>query len=464
MAELINKDNIDVNRSTKNRTTPLIVASANGHSDIVEMLLAHPNIDPNYATFNGRSSIFNSIIALNETIGLDIVKIHLRCPSILVSKFDEDKKTAKIYAQEKNLTEVVKAFGNRLNLMKDGHTCCSDRVNDGLQITAEQGHLKMVKSLLRCPQVDLNNGYKYGITPLYIASNNSHTKLVEELLNDPRTSVNVEVNSATALYTATEYGNTEVVNLLLNHDDIDVNKVNRRNEMSALMISVEKGHLDIVRLLIPHPQTKVNTIDGKDESAISIASRRGSFNLVKLLIRCPKTNITTFLQKDNQNYGPNIEEVLKYTTELKKLPSTCCLKVEQSLLKAARTGDYRAIRGLLLCPNSDINVVDEKGRSLLYLATLLSHNKVVDVLLNDKYIDVNKGNILDGSNPFAIASKKGHFEILEKLIRHDDIAEGIGWKSDSWTSYITRSNHKSKATATSTTIGTTSNMGKLRLF
>ena len=175
-------------------------------------------------------------------------------------------------------------------------------------------------------------------------------------------------------------------------------------------------------------------------------------------MRCPKTNITNFLQKDHQNHGPNIEEVIKYTTALKKLPSTCCFKLEQSLLKAAQTGDFRGIRGLLLCPNSDINVVDEKGRSLLYLAAWLKHKKVVDVLLNDKNIDVNKGIILDGSNPFAIASKKGHYEILEKLISHNDIIEGKGWNSDSWTTHIAKSNIKTRATPT-TMIGTTLSIG-----
>ena len=59
VAKLINQDTVDVNRSTKNRTTPLIVASANGHSDIVEMLLAHPDIEPNYVTFKGQSSLFH---------------------------------------------------------------------------------------------------------------------------------------------------------------------------------------------------------------------------------------------------------------------------------------------------------------------------------------------------------------------------------------------------------------------
>ena len=455
VSELINQDDIDVNRSTKNRTTPLIVASVNGRSDIIEMLLAHPDIDPNYATFKGQSSLFNSIIDLSKTLGLHIVRLHLKCPSVVTNKIDEDEKTPQMYAREKNLTEILEAFANRSNIMDDGHTCCSDRVNDGLKIAAEQGNLKMVKSFLKCSQVDLNIGYKYGITPLYQASNNGHSSSVEELLNDPRTDVNVEVNSGTALYTAAEHGNTQVVRLLLSHYDIDVNKLNARNQMSVLMIAVAKGHVGIVNLLIHHSQTDVNIIDAKDESAISIASKRGSLKLVKLILRCPKTNIDHLLQKGDEYHGPNMKEVFAYQTELTKLPSTCCLKIQESMLKAAWIGDFRGIRGLLLCPDANINALDERGRTPLYLASWLSHTKVVEVLLNDTDIDVNKGNISDGSTPFSIASEEGHFEIMEKLINHNRIIAGKGWSIDSWTPHFTRSEVTTEQTALPTTIETT---------
>ena len=44
---LITMGHIDVNRSTKNRTTPLMVSSVGGYLEIIAMLLAHPKIDPN---------------------------------------------------------------------------------------------------------------------------------------------------------------------------------------------------------------------------------------------------------------------------------------------------------------------------------------------------------------------------------------------------------------------------------
>ena len=458
VASLIKMDTIDVNRSTKNRTTPLMASSANGHLDIVEMLLAHPYIDPNFATFKGQSSLFHSIIEPNVTRGLkgEIVNRHLRCPHVDIQKIDEYGQTAQIYAAEKNLTEIFKAFVNHSNLMKDGHTCCSDRVNDGLQIAAEQGNLKMVQAFLRCSKVDLNIGYKFGVTPLYVASNNNHTNVVEELLNDPRTNVNVEANSATALYTAAKYGNTQVVRLLLSHYDINVNQVNKRNQMSVLMIAIERGKVDIVSLLLHHPQTDVNIFNAKDESAISITLKRVFLRSLKLMLRCPKTILP---QKDEDYHSLNIKEVLDYQIELTKLQSSCCLNVCDSILKAAWIGDFRGIRGLLLCPDADINVVDEKGRTPLYLASWLRHTKVVEVILNNAKVDVNIGNIIEGSTPFSIASKKGHFEIMEKLLNHVKIKEGKGWTNDIWAFHFTQSKYKFEPTSTYTTIETIPRIG-----
>jgi len=271
--------------------------------------------------------------------------------------------------------------------------------------------------------------------------------------------VNAEVNSENALYIAAKNGNTDIVQLLLNHSDIDVNKVNKRNQKSALLIAVDKGKSKVVSILLHDFQTDVNIRDKKENSATSIALRNGFVTSLKLLIRCPKTNLTKELEKVKKYHESNIEEVLVYQTELKTLPSTCCIKLEESLLEAAWKGNFRGIRGLLLCPGININIVDKKGRTPLYLASWLHFVNAVDVLLNATDIDVNKGKKSDGSNPFAIASEEGHFDIMEKLILHGSISEGTGWDSDSWTLQIATSKVTPKKTETPDAVETTLSTG-----
>ena len=43
----------------------------------------------------------------------------------------------------------------------------------------------------------------------------------------------------------------------------------------------------------------------------------------------------------------------------------------------------------MLCPDVNINVVNEKGQTVLYLASLMRHSKVIEVLLTNKKINVN---------------------------------------------------------------------------
>ena len=445
---LISMNTIDVNRSSKNRTTPLMVSSAGGHFEIVEMLLAHANIDANYATFKGQTSIFHSIIESDGPLELlgKIVNLHLRCPSVIVNQVDEHENTAKDYAGSRNFTDIAEDFSSRLTLMKNGHTCCSNQVNYGLQIAAGNGNLKMAKAFLMCSQVDLNYGYKFGATPLYESAKNNHETVVEMLLNDSRTDVNIEVNGKNAIYIASESGNTEIVRLFLAHSDVDINQINKINKMSALMIATVEGHGDIIKALLQHPQTDVGILDNVAQSVIEIASMRGFLRAFKLLLRCSKVQLSSLSQQDHLHHGPDITNAFNLWPLLLNLEPTCCKSIKASLLEAARIGDFRAIRGLLLCPDANINSVDKQGRTPLYLASWLGHISTVDVLLNNSKIDVNMGTNLDGGTPFSIAAIKGHFQIMAMLIGHEEMKEGQGWDSDSWAFPYTKDNFQQNAT------------------
>ena len=466
VSKLLGYQEIDVNVATVDRVTPLMASSQQGHHNIVRSLLAHPNINANFASYAGKTAL---ILSIPQNLNVDhirvqkLVELLLRCPAINVKHQDENGNEASHYAAIAGFTNLIPSFDPKVHaaLQKSGHTCCSDRVNDGLQIAAGEGDISMVKALLLCPKIDLNFGYKFGRTPLYLAARRGHSGLVAELLDDPRIDLNVEVNSRNALYTAAEFGHTQVVRHLLSHIEIDVNKVNRINKMSALMIAIDKGHVDIVKLLIHHSQTDVNILDARDESAISIASKRGYLRSLKLLLRCPKTNVQLFLSKNERNLNTNIKEVFNYQPGLTTLPFTCCTNIREDILRATWIGDFRAVRGILSCPQADVNIIDSKGRTPIYLASWLRHVTMIDVLLHDKQIDVNIGKNIDGSTPFAVASEKGHSEIIKKLINQMTIREDKAWAIDSWVSYSIHSKFYIEPTTTHSVNETTQERGEL---
>ena len=105
-------------------------------------------------------------------------------------------------------------------------------------------------------------------------------------------------------------------------------------------------------------------------------------------------------------------------------------------MKKFKIGDFRAINGLLLCRQSDVNAVDQRGRTPLFLASLKGHSQAVEALLANPYIDINKGATHHGGTAFSIASEKGHFEIMRLLLQEDVIDVGLGWYSDDWPAHI----------------------------
>ena len=213
---------------------------------------------------------------------------------------------------------------------------------------------------------------------------------------------------------------------------LNVNELNERNEMSALMIATEEGHGDIVKTLLQHVQTDVQILDIKGRSVLQIASTTGFLRALKLLLRCSKVKITTEFQQDYDYHGPDIDNAFKMRSKLEQLDPTCCISIKHNLFKAAWQNDFRAIQGLLLCPAANINTIDSKGRTPLYVASWLGHIPVVEVLLSNNEIDINIGSHINGATPFSIASEKGHFKIMEMLTNFGGVQENQGWNSDCW--------------------------------
>lgn len=431
--QLLESAKINVNKATINRETALMVACRVGHSEIVDNLLRHPAIDVNFAAFGGKSAIFNSFheSTAPESKQQEIVRLMLRCPSVYLLLRDEEGNTALDLATNSNRKDIEEIFRVQFKLKQKGHTCCSEHVNDGLQIAAEDGDLKMVTAFLLCNNVNLNLGYKYGITPLFVASKKNHTEVVKLLLTDSRTDVNIIVNNDNALFIASEKGYLKIVTLLLAHHNIDVNRINTRNRKNSLIISSEKGNLEIVRALLNNPQTFVNEIDLYGMFALRVASLKGYLGIVKILFRCPKTNVSMIEAVD---YGPDIEQALTLHSKLTKIGLTCCQNFKDSLLDAAWLGDFRAIKGQLKCPDVDVDVIDTSGRTPLYIASWKGHVEAVVVLLATDFNDIGKK--INGGTPFSIASEKHHSIIMKQLIKNGISNVNKGWCMDNWTPSI----------------------------
>lgn len=432
-------------------------ASQLGYNKVLEILLFHPDVKINKATWDGgNTALIYAILDFakrcdyircdnNDTLDnqakeyLDVVQLLLRCPDTYVYHQNNNLETANQIAIMRNLSNIEEAFQNRRYMISTGHTCCSRQIKKGLQIAVRDNELEATFAFLRCNGIEVNEGYESGLTPLYIASRQGYFEIVKQLLKVPNIDVNQISNGETALIMAAERGYTDIACLLLDFPTIDTNINKRSSEGSALFLASTNGYSKIVEKLLLQPQIEVNGAYGPEhETALIAASSKGFLSVVKLLLRCPKTNITLENLLGDTAFdvsGNDMKEVISKTEKHLEANYTCCINANMVLLNIAQVGDYKGIRGLAECPNHtvNINVQDLKGRTGLFLASWMGYIDAVNEFLFLQDIDVNKGLILTGETPFSIASKKSHFEVMKTLGKHRSIDVNAGWISDSWT-------------------------------
>ena len=450
---LLNHPKIEPNQVDNNYLTPLMRATIEGRQEIVQLLLFHPRIDVNKVDFHGKTALSMAC----ENGRTNISKILLSCPATDTTLHDENDQSPKDLGR--NHSDIISQFQSRPKLFRSGHTCCSQKHKKGLQISSRIGNPKITKSLLQCLGMDINNGYGSIGTPLYIACRERHVNVVEILLNVDNIDVNKMVGGENALLVSAEKGHLDVIELLLDHHDIDTNIGKVGNEGSALYLASKKGYDKIVKQLLLQPQIEVNAaFGGQAMTPLIISAKEGYPNLVKLLLRCPKTMINT-----TENSGKTAREISTddFVTEaidnlqtLIQSGRTCCFSANEGLLHAATIGDYRAIRGLSQCPDADINNQDRKGRTPLYLASLLGHTEAVKQILKQNDTDLDKGRFFDELIPFSIASEKGHHTIMAELIKFKQARNAKlarGWHTDKWAVYVL-SSHATPPTVTEPTI------------
>jgi len=125
---------------------------------------------------------------------------------------------------------------------------------------ASKGPIDEVKLLMK-EGIDVNQAHKYGVTPLFIASQNGHTEVVSLLLAKEGVDVNqAQKDGATPLYIASQNGHTEVASLLLAKEGVNVNQA-QKHGVTPLHVASRNGHTEVVSLLLAKEGIDVNLKD-----------------------------------------------------------------------------------------------------------------------------------------------------------------------------------------------------------
>ncbi|KAH9326409.1 hypothetical protein KI387_006587 [Taxus chinensis] len=156
-----------------------------------------------------------------------------------------------------------------------------------LHIAAEQGHLDVLKELLKFAHAEtVTKKNRTGYDVLHIAAKQGHIGIVKELLNlEPGLSKTFDLINATPLISAATNGHTEVVNELL-AKDCQLIEIARSNGKNALHFAARRGYVEIANALLEKDPHMARRTDRKGQTALHMAVKGANcLEAVKVLLK-----------------------------------------------------------------------------------------------------------------------------------------------------------------------------------
>ena len=465
--DILRDDEDDLNINEKDRAsgnTPLHYAIEYKYARLVAALLLRSELQINLQNKAGATAL---ITAVREKQTSTVAAL-LRHRQIQVNQhISASRDTAllvAVRAQSQQLVELLVAHNGIDANRKD------TAGKAALHLAVSSKNRDLVRGLLRASNIDVNLPDKAGKTALHLAVANNYAPVVTELLRNDDLRINESVAGVlgqSALHlaiwqhvkTSTSY--SEVIDLLLAHDDIDPNLKNRHQESpllvaakeedaplvnkllahddievnstndrqkTALMFASERGSTAIVRALLAHDDIDANLQDDKRFAALNFAAHRGHLEVVRLLLGWPGINIAP---KDKWNLDPRGRAAQRGYSKIVALFDQYEAGDIGSLVKLLTElarGDREDRIMDIINDNPGSIAINAKDTSnnytALHYAAKLGYERVVTALLGYSSIKVNEANNRD-ARPLHLAARQGHSQIVQALLRQDGIQVNV---------------------------------------
>ena len=225
----------------------------------------------------------------------------------------------------------------------------------------------------------------------------------------------------TPLAVAALGGESEVVELLADRDDVDRNSLNEWYT-TPLSLAAEEGHEAVVKVLLRYADVKVNAGNFRGQSAISLAARRGHEAIVQLMLLQDNVYAGAKDQDDltalHHSAGEGHEEIVQCLLRRDDVEADSKdTSGRTPLCFAAMGGNPRIIELLIQRHDVEIDSTANTGWSALTYAAVDGHAEVVEILAKREDVDVNRKDA-HGCTIVEKAASQGHPAIVEILKRH----------------------------------------------
>ena len=431
-------DGVNVNATTPNKWTALMLAALHGQTESVRCLLGHRTkghrakrqaANP-YATL--KNSAMNAFLFAVRSGNADTVRLLLDKVSIDINHQSEyelrdDERytimpTPLMLAARYGHTDVMKL------LIEKGADVSI--IEKALSLATKHGHIASVRLLFELGLANANSTDHWKTPILTIAAGNGHKDLVQFLLDN-----GAEVNRLggfggcdTAIKDAVCGNHIEIVQLLLDAG-ADVNlgdKIGKLKSINAQPVLYmvcdtygEKINMDMLKLLLD-AGANVNAMDNLKETALYKAAENGDIDAVRLLLDYGadvnlgrETPLIAALYDGSKNMHAIVQLLIDNGADVHRctdkslwstvmLAAVChpeCLPLlidagadinyvcrgitdyrqYTALLWAAEEGITESVK-ILLANGADIHAKNKKGRTALDLAMMGQHTEIVQLL------------------------------------------------------------------------------------
>lgn len=317
--------------------------------------------------------------------------------------------------------------------------------------TTQAQHQRVQSFLIRSEIRLSEHFFRVRRTPLHLAVRHTQLGLIQLLLDHESIDVNkIDGTGNTPLHYAARTGSTQTLRLLLAHRRIDINRQNPQTRTTALHEAAQSDHVAIARLLLGREETAVNGPDKLGMTPLHHAVAGGSLScseVVVLLLARPdikadrldaykRTPLDWAIALDRtanaallqEHFGNNANSVASHT--LMKL-----------LRRAILLGSVEAVASLLQDQDMQFCQLNSSGLTPLHLAVRHRREEIVRLMIQHKSVRLDAPDAC-GQTALALAFQNGSFEIATLLSNamhsrdHSASAIGPGFDADQYSSFV----------------------------
>ncbi|XP_063924817.1 uncharacterized protein LOC135138747 [Zophobas morio] len=372
VVEYLVKYGAEINRANKIGWTPLYAASSQGHEKIVECL-GKCGAEINRATKRGATPLYAASSQGHEKIVQFLVKCGAEINHANYIQGQTPLYAASSQGHEKIVQFLVKCGAeiNRANNIPGQTPLCA---------ASSQGHEKIVQFLVKCG-AEINRAVNNGQTPLSAASSQGHEKIVEFLVK-----CGAKINPAnsyenTLLYAACSKGHEKIVECLMKCG-AEINRPDQYRGRTPLYEASSQGHEKIVECLVKCG-AEINRADEDGWTPLYAASSQGHEKIVECLGKCgaeinraTKRGATPLYAASSQGHEKIVQFLVKCGAEINRAVNN-----GQTPLSAASSQGHEKIVEFLVKCGAEINSRNQYGRTPLYAASSQGHRKIVEYLV-----------------------------------------------------------------------------------